>query len=112
MDRPFFSSEQEIFRDSVRAFIEAEMVPYHADWEKQQRVPLDVCRTAGEAGLLCCDVPEAYGGSAAELPYTHVYIKQIATTVMTRARFLAPSAILAPDITSLWSAQMPNPWFP
>src|SRR3546814_4273294 len=75
MDRPFFSSEHEIFRDSVRAFIEAEMVPYHADWEKQQRVPRDVWRKAGEAGLLCCDVPEAYGGFGADWLYNVVVIE-------------------------------------
>src|SRR3546814_9622450 len=78
MDRPFFSSEHEIFRDSVRAFIEAEMVPYHADWEKQQRVPRDVWRKAGEAGLLCCDVPEAYGGFGADWLYNVVVIEEMA----------------------------------
>src|SRR3546814_2616617 len=106
MDRPFFSSEHEIFRDSVRAFIEAEMVPYHADWEKQQRVPRDVWRKAGEAGLLCCDVPEAYGGFGADWLYNVVVIEEMAKAGMTGPGFMVHSEMVAPYILAWGSEEL------
>ncbi|WP_207240342.1 acyl-CoA dehydrogenase family protein, partial [Pseudomonas sp. GW456-E6] len=33
--RTLFSSEHELFRDSVRTFLEKEAVPFHGQWEKQ-----------------------------------------------------------------------------
>ena len=35
MKRSLFSPEHEAFRDTVAAFVQAELVPFHADWEKQ-----------------------------------------------------------------------------
>ena len=32
--RTLFSSDHELFRDSVRKFLEQEAVPFHAQWEK------------------------------------------------------------------------------
>ena len=36
--RSVFESEHEMFRDSFRKFLEAEAVPYHAQWEKDGQV--------------------------------------------------------------------------
>jgi len=58
ISRPLFSAEHELFRDQVRRFIAAEVTPYHAEWEKDCTVPRSVWRKAGEAGLLCTEVPE------------------------------------------------------
>lgn len=57
--RTLFSADHELFRDQVRRFIAAEVTPYHAEWEKDGIVPRSVWRKAGEAGLLCTEVPEA-----------------------------------------------------
>ncbi|HEY3698740.1 MAG TPA: acyl-CoA dehydrogenase family protein [Spongiibacteraceae bacterium] len=54
--------ELELFRESVRGFCEQSMAPYYTDWEKAGLVPRDLFHQLGAAGLLCVDVPEAYGG--------------------------------------------------
>ena len=76
--RSLFSSEHEMFRDAVRGFVESEMVPHHAEWEKQQRVPRETWLKAGAAGLLCCDVPEQYGGAGADWLFNVVVIEELA----------------------------------
>ena len=58
----FFNDEHRMFRDSVRTFVEREIVPYHDQWEKDGVVPRELWRTAGEHGFLCLQVPEVYGG--------------------------------------------------
>jgi len=37
--RTLFSAEHELFRDQVHRFIAAEIMPYHAEWEKDGIAP-------------------------------------------------------------------------
>ena len=62
IERTIFREEHHIFRETVRRFIEREIVPFHAQWEKDGIVPRELWLKAGAAGLLCCTVPEEYGG--------------------------------------------------
>lgn len=55
--------------DEVRAlselatgFFEREVVANNEKWEAQHRIDREVWHTAGELGLLCCSIPEEYGG--------------------------------------------------
>ncbi|MNO86525.1 Acyl-CoA dehydrogenase [compost metagenome] len=64
--RTLFNSEHEEFRRAVRRFMEDEVVPFHAQWEKEKRVPRDVWRKAGELGMLLPSMPEEYGGPGAD----------------------------------------------
>ena len=57
-----YTSEHEDFRKTARTFYEREVVPLHDQWEKDGIVPRELWLKAGEAGLLCFDVPEEYGG--------------------------------------------------
>ena len=101
MQRAFFSSEHEMFRDTVRSFVETEMAPFHAEWEKQQRVPREVWLKAGAAGMLCCDIPEAYGGVGADWLYNVVVIEELAKAGMSGPGFMVHSEMVAPYILAL-----------
>ena len=43
-------------------FFEREVVAHHAKWDAQRHVDRDVWLEAGKLGLLCCSIPEQYGG--------------------------------------------------
>ena len=43
--RAIFTPEHESFRDTVRRFIETEVTPHHADWEKAGQVPRSLWKT-------------------------------------------------------------------
>jgi len=62
IERTLFREEHRIFRESVRRFVERKIVPFHAQWERDGAVPRELWREAGAEGLLCCTVPEQYGG--------------------------------------------------
>lgn len=62
MERNIFTDEHQMFRDSVRRFIEKEIAPYHEQWEKEGIVPRELWLKTGEMGFLAMDVPEEYGG--------------------------------------------------
>ncbi len=55
--RPIFEEEHEIFRETVRRFVEREIVPHHAQWEKDGQISREAWLKAGERGLLCCSIP-------------------------------------------------------
>ncbi|HID51465.1 MAG TPA: acyl-CoA dehydrogenase, partial [Anaerolineae bacterium] len=62
MERNIFTDEHQMFRESVRRFIEKEIAPYHEQWEKEGIVPRELWLKAGKMGFLAMDVPEEYGG--------------------------------------------------
>lgn len=110
--RSLFSAEHEAFRDTVRGFVESELVPHHAQWEKDGVVPQSVWRKAGALGLLCCDLPEAYGGSGADWLYNAVVIEELARAGMSGPGFMIHSEMVAPYILSWGSDELKQKWLP
>jgi alkylation response protein AidB-like acyl-CoA dehydrogenase len=64
--RDLFEAEHEMFRDSVRRFIETEMVPHHDAWERAGIVDRELFRKAGASGFLAMAVPEEHGGGGVD----------------------------------------------
>jgi alkylation response protein AidB-like acyl-CoA dehydrogenase len=62
MQRTLFEADHDMFRDSVRAFIAKELVPYSEEWEHAGIVPREVFAKAGAQGFLGIAAPEEYGG--------------------------------------------------
>ncbi|MET0544817.1 MAG: acyl-CoA dehydrogenase family protein, partial [Caulobacterales bacterium] len=112
MKRALFSTEHEIFRDSVRAFVETELVPHHAQWETDKLVPRAVWKKAGAAGLLCPDTPEEYGGFGADWMYNIVVIEEMAKAGMTGPGFMVHSEMVAPYIRTWGSEELKHKWLP
>ena len=63
-----YDHEHELFRESVRAFLEREVVPHHAEWEREGIVPRELFTRAGSAGLIGMAIPEELGGAGVEDP--------------------------------------------
>ncbi|MBD9631419.1 MULTISPECIES: acyl-CoA dehydrogenase family protein [Pseudomonadaceae] len=59
----YFDDNHRLVRDSVRRFVEREILPHVADWEEAEEFPRELYRKAGEAGILGIGYPEAFGGS-------------------------------------------------
>ncbi len=93
--RTLFAHEHEMFRDSVRRFIETEIVPYHGDWEDEGQVPREIWRKAGAAGLLCPNVPEAYGGAGVDFLFNVVVIEELARAGISGPGFAVHSDMVA-----------------
>lgn len=59
----YFDESHQLVRDSVRRFVEREILPYIDDWEEAEEFPRELYRKAGAAGILGIGYPEAFGGS-------------------------------------------------
>ena len=63
MERRIFDDEHEMFRDSVRGFLQNEIYPHRSKWREQQMVDREAYLKAGEQGLLLMWADEKYGGA-------------------------------------------------
>ena len=79
IERSLFREEHEIWRATVRRFVEKEIVPFHAKWEEDGIVPRELWLKAGAAGLLCCTVPEEYGGAGLGVTEAAIMMHEVAS---------------------------------
>ena len=110
--RTIFTPEHESFRDTVRRFIETEVTPHHADWEKAGQVPRSLWKKAGELGLLCVNAPEAFGGQGADFLYSAILIEEMARVGATGPTFYLHSDIVAPYIVDFGTEAQKTKWLP
>ena len=59
----YFDESHQLIRDSVRRFVEREVLPYIDEWEEAEEFPRELYLKAGAAGIFGIGYPEAYGGS-------------------------------------------------
>lgn len=110
--RTLFSPEHEIFRDSARRFIAAEIAPHHAAWEKAGIVPRGIWRKAGAAGFLCTSVPEEYGGPGGDFLHGAIMVEEMARAGATAPPFYLQSEIVAPYILHHGTEAQKRRWLP
>jgi alkylation response protein AidB-like acyl-CoA dehydrogenase len=94
--RELFSDDHELYRQTARRFLEQEVAPHHDQWEEQGYVDRAVWLKAGELGLLCPTMPEAYGGAGVDRLYSVVLMEEIARVNATGLGFGLHSEIVAP----------------
>ena len=62
-----FDEHHEMFRATVRAFVEKEIMPHVEEWEVAGRMPKSIWPRMGQLGLLGVEYDEKYGGAGADL---------------------------------------------
>lgn len=96
--RNLYDSDHEIFRQSVRKFIETQAAPHHDEWEKNGMVSDDIWLGAGAQGFLCPTVSEEYGGVEADFKYNCIVNEEIARSGCTGLGWTLHSDIAVPYI--------------
>jgi long-chain-acyl-CoA dehydrogenase len=110
--RRLFKPEHEQFREVVRAFIDREIRPHHAQWEKDQIVPRDLWLKAGEAGMLCCTIPEEYGGLGLDYLFDVVVFEEMARSGFTGPGFMIHCDLVATYVNSFGTEAQRRHWLP
>jgi acyl-CoA dehydrogenase len=74
---PWINEEIQLFRKTVKRFLQEEFVPHEARWREQHRVDAEAWTKAGEVGILLTDVPEEYGGGGGNYGYEAVVTEEL-----------------------------------
>lgn len=75
----YFDDTHRMVRDTVRSFVQREILPYVNDWEEAGEFPRELYKKAAEAGILGIGAPEQWGGSGED-----VFMKVAACEEMVR----------------------------
>lgn len=110
--RSLFADEHEIFRNTVRRFIAEEIEPHHAAWEEVGVVPRELWRKAGDAGLLCPNVPAEYGGTGADFLFSTIVIEELARAGTSGPNFALHSEVVAPYLVRYGTEAQKQRWLP
>ena len=113
-ERPsILEQEHEDFRVIARAFFDREVRPFHEQWERDGIVDREVWRKAGQRGLLCFDVDEAYGGPGiSDFRYNMVLAEEAARAGASGPGFAVHTDIIVPYISSLGTPEQKQRWLP
>ncbi len=112
IERTLFNEEHEMWRESVRRFVEQEIVPFHAKWERDGIVPRELWLKAGEHGLLCCTVPERYGGPGLDYLFDVVVFEELWRVGASGPGFLIHTDLVATYILTFGTEEQKCHWLP
>lgn len=77
MFEQYFTEDHNIFRKSVRDFVEKELAPHAEEWERAEEFPREVFKRMGELGFLGIRMPQEYGGSGLDYWYTVCFAEEL-----------------------------------
>jgi len=77
-ESPWINEEAQLFRRTVRQFVEKEFVPHQARWRAQHKPDAAAWTGAGRAGILLADLPEDYGGGGGTFAHEAVVLEELA----------------------------------
>ncbi|MFI7640970.1 acyl-CoA dehydrogenase family protein [Nonomuraea sp. NPDC049400] len=113
MRRDLFDEEHLLFRETVREFMAREVVPHHAQWEKDGIVPREVWKKAGELGMFGFSVPEEYGGAGIkDFRYNAVIVEEIIRHGASGLGFSLHNDVMAPYLVDLTNDEQKQRWLP
>lgn len=77
MNSMYFTEEHQMFRESLKDFLQKEVVPHIEKWEKTGTVERFIWKKFGDMGFFGLAYPEAYGGLNLDLFYTVIFLEEL-----------------------------------
>ena len=76
-DDLFGTAEHEVFRSSVRKFVEEELAPRAREFDEMGRIDKSVFRRMGELGMLGIRFDPKWGGAGLDWSFTAVMFEEL-----------------------------------
>ncbi|MGG1396661.1 acyl-CoA dehydrogenase family protein [Bacillus salipaludis] len=112
MKHPYLTEDHEIFRKSLRKFLDKEAYPFYEQWEENRLIPRSFWTKMGEQGFLCSDLEEKYGGSGVDWGFSVVINEELERVGSGLVGIGLHSDIVIPYITAFGIAEQKQRWLP
>lgn len=113
MRRTVYKEDQESFRETLRAFIEKEVVPHYDEWYEAGIVPREFYYRLGELGVFGIEIPEEYGGAGEQsLKYSAIIAEETARAGVSFGGSGVHVMLCLPYLTSLGTEEQKSRWLP
>ncbi len=106
------TAELTLFRETVRRFFAAEVVPHITAWRKAGMVAREAWRRAGAAGLLCASMPAEFGGGGGNFRHEAILIEELAAIGFGDFAISLHNAIIAPYLLHYGTETQKHRWLP
>jgi len=87
IDSLYLTPEHQAFRRSVRTFLQNEVVPHAAGWERRREMPRSAWRAFAAEGLLGLNHPRAVGGAEKDVFHSVVFLEELGRMGFGGVRF-------------------------
>lgn len=77
METTYFTEEHDLFRASLRDFLQKEVVPHIEQWEESGTIDPSIWPKMGEMGFFGIAYPEDYGGMGLDFFYTVIFLEEL-----------------------------------
>jgi len=77
MQSMYFTEEHDLFRESLKDFLQKEVTPHIDKWEATGTIEPFIWKKFGEMGYFGLATPEAYGGLGLDLFYTVILLEEL-----------------------------------
>ena len=101
-----------LFRDNVRKVFEREFAPLEERWRREHLADRSVWRQAGELGLLCTSIPQAYGGAGGTFAHEAVVAYEQGRALVNSFSINVHSGIVAHYLLAYGSEAQKQRWLP
>ncbi|WP_430509262.1 acyl-CoA dehydrogenase family protein [Gottfriedia solisilvae] len=112
MKQFYLTREHEIFRTSLRKFLQKEAVPYYEEWEANRIVPREFWLKLGNEGFLCPYIDEEYGGLNTDFGYSVIIIEELEKVGSSLVGVSLHNDIVVPYIDAYGKDQQKKEWLP
>ncbi|MGW2178200.1 acyl-CoA dehydrogenase family protein [Streptomyces sp. NPDC001732] len=113
MQRQIFTEEHDAFRETVRTFLDKEVLPHYEQWEKDGIVSRKAWLAAGRQGLLGLAVPEEYGGGGnTDFRYSAVLAEEFTRAGTPGLALGLHNDIVGPYLAGLGTDEQKRRWLP
>jgi acyl-CoA dehydrogenase len=113
MRRTVFNEDHEAFRQTLREFIQAEVVPNYQAWLDAGMVPRELYYKLAELGIFGIEVPEEYGGAGIEsFKYSAIENEETARAGVSFGSYGAHAALCLPYLLRIGSEDQKKRWLP
>ncbi|MBG9451582.1 acyl-CoA dehydrogenase [Cytobacillus firmus] len=112
MAASYLQEEHEIFRESLRKFLEKEAYPNYEKWEEDRIIPREFWRKMGEQGFLCPDIDEKYGGSNVDWGFSVIINEELERVGSGMVGIGLHNDIVVPYITAYGTDEQKKKWLP
>ncbi len=109
---PWLDDELNILRDAAGKFFDQEFVPHLERWLEQGELDRDAWRQAGQAGLLCAEMPAEYGGAGGDYRHDTVIMEEFTKRGLAGWGNQVHSSIVAPYILHYGDEEQKKRWLP
>lgn len=113
MRRDIYTEDHEAFRGLAREFIDKEIAPHYAEWEKAGRMPREIFEKLGDLGILGVAIPVEYGGAGLrDYRYNAVLQEEAARALVTLSTVRTQLDVILPYFLAYADEQQRQRWFP